>query len=104
MKPTKAELAAFKADPTLAVVAKHVADDLETRSRYSGPTARLTMPLLEVDHIKSAAIILAKLAGDLELISIRRHGSTFTKVLAARSAVSTAGRLLKGGVSFRGAR
>jgi len=103
-KATKAERAAFKADPSLAVVAKHVADDRYAQLFYSGPTARLTMPLLDVDHIKSAAIVLGKLAGELELISTRRRGSTFTKVLAARGAVSQAGRELKGGVSFRGAR
>jgi hypothetical protein len=64
----------------------------------------LTMPLLNVDDIKSAAIILRELANGLQMISTRRRGSTFTKVLAARGAVAEAGRSLKGGVSFRGAR
>lgn len=95
---------AVKADPTLAVVRNHMkADDYASQFLGGRNCARLTIPIVNVDQIRSAAILLRELGNDMQEIA-DEQGPVLGKVLAARGLLQTINRKLKGGVHYKGAR
>lgn len=64
---------------------------------------RITIPILTLDQIRLAAILLKQLGEDLEACAAD-DGSMLGKILEARSLCGAVSRKLKGGVAFKGAR
>ena len=65
--------------------------------------ARITVPILTLDQIKSAAMIFAELGEALEACAAQ-PGNQLGKVLEARNLCGQASKILKGGVAYKGAR
>lgn len=83
---------------------KHKITDEEYIKQFvSGHCARLTIPLVSVEHIRAAAAVFRELADDLHEVVQERVG-TFPSVLHARAAMASANRKLKGGAHYKGAR
>lgn len=91
-------------DPSLAVTAKHRRQDLWMKHLMGGTNCtRITIPLVNVDQIRSTAAVLRQVADELDEI-VREPGASPVKVVAARHVVSGASRTLKGGIAYKGAR
>jgi len=65
--------------------------------------SRITVPILTLDQIKSAAVIFGELGEALEVCA-RQPGTQLGKVLDARNLCGQANRILKGGAAYKGAR
>ena len=65
--------------------------------------ARITVPILTLDQIKAAALMFRELGEALQACT-EQPGSQLGKVLEARNLCGQASTILKGGVSYKGAR
>lgn len=65
--------------------------------------ARITVPILTLDQIKSAAVIFSELGEALQACA-EQPGSQLGRVLEARNLCGQASQILKGGVAYKGAR
>lgn len=91
-------------DPTLAVVRHHMRVDEYNAHLIGGRhCSRLTIPMVNLDQIKTAAIALKKMGEELAEIA-DDQGPVMYKVLAARGIINQYSRRLKGGAEYKGAR
>lgn len=65
--------------------------------------ARITVPILTLDQIKSAAVVFSELGEALQACA-EQPGSQLGRVLEARNLCGQASQILKGGVAYKGAR
>ena len=95
---------AVKEDPTLVIVRKHMkADDYHAQFLGGRNCARLTIPMVNVDQIKAAGLLLRDLGNSMIRLS-EEPGNVLGKVLGARGLCQHANKALKGGVDYKGAR
>jgi len=95
---------AVKVDPTLPIVRKHMkADDFHAHFLNGRNCARLTIPIVNVDQIRAAGVLLRELGSDMIEIA-DEGGPVLGKVLGARGLCQQINRKLKGGVDYKGAR
>jgi len=68
---------------------------------FESECTRLTVPMICLDDIKSAAIILKRLANELDEIAISEQRMT-SKIMEARMHCTWASTDLKGGTKYKG--
>lgn len=68
---------------------------------FESECTRITVPMICLEDVKSAAIILKRLSEELDEIAKSEHRMT-TKILEARAHCTWASTDLKGGAKYKG--